>query len=291
MDYYKILNVDKNASEDEIKKSYRKLAMKHHPDRNPDNKKSEEEFKKIGEAYSILSDPIKRENYDNGGLNNQKNFYNQEDIADFMRSAFGGKNNFGSFFDEQFTHRTHVHKTYGVSLSFWEAIFGVNKKVEIINSQGVRKTFNIALPKGLENGVTLEVSMANEAPFHVYITVDEDPNFTRDNLDLYTSIDLNLSKAILGGTIKFPHWEHDYEVTIPPGIQNGQTLRLSNAGIKKDMFVGDLYLKCNIVVPKKLNKKQKELIEAFSKTEDENTTFFDNLKQSWNNIFKNKNRS
>lgn len=304
MDYYEILGVSKNATTDEIKKSYRKLAMKHHPDRNPGNKKSEEEFKKIAEAYATLSDEQKKSSYDfkleqesfvknarhthnkgtSGGFNHS--FDSQEDISDFMRNVFGNRN-FNEFFDEQIVRKPRI-KVYDIHLSFWEAVFGVSKFFEFVDDKGKKRSFNVAFPPAIEDGITLEVGMYSHPPVHFKIHVQSDPYFTRDHLDLYTTIEIPMTKALLGGTMRFPHWDHTYDINIPIGTQNSQTLRLPNAGIKKDMFVGDLYLKCKIIIPKKLTKKQKEIIESFAATEKEDTSFLNSLKETWNKFVKKK---
>ena len=295
MDYYKVLGLTKEASIEDIKKAYRKLAMKHHPDRNKGDKISEDEFKKINEAYATLSDSTKRREYDakssfNGfhthnGANSsgfRHTHFADENVDDFMRDFF----NRGSFSDIFGSHFNR--KIYSVTLNFWEAIFGTKKQFQIRDDNNNVANVMVQFPPGLDDGNEIEVHLEGGNKIYLNIRIIPDKNFTRDNLDLYTTIDIPLSKAMLGGTIKFPHWEKDFEINIPAGTQQGQLLRLSNAGIKKNIFSGDLYLKCNIVLPKKLTKKQKEILEEYAKTEKENTSFFDNLKSSWSNFFKDK---
>lgn len=298
MDYYKILGISENASEEDIKKAYRKLAMKHHPDRNQGAKMSEEEFKNINEAYSILSDPQKRKEYDlqrqfgfsnmgQGHSNHTRGFgFEDHDINDFMNQMFGNRSPFNDIFEESF-HRMRQRKVYQVSLSFWDAVWGTEKNFEFINEQNQRQTFTIQFPPALEDDTTLEVRIQNGKSILLHINIEDDPYFTRNHLDLHTEIELTMSQAVLGDKIIFPHWNKEYEVTIPAGTQHGQVLRLANAGVKKDVFTGDLYLKCKVIIPKKLTKKQKELLTEFSKTEKKENSFLSNLKDYWNK-FKNK---
>lgn len=295
MDYYKVLGLTKEASIEDIKKAYRKLAMKHHPDRNKGDKDSEDEFKKINEAYATLSDTTKRKEYDMrssfNGFHSHTNshssgfrnsHFSEENVDDFMRDFFN-RDSFSDIFGAHFNR-----KVYAVTLNFWEAIFGTKKQFQIRDENNNVANVIVQFPPGLDDGNEIEVHLEGGSKIYLNIRIIPDKNFTRDNLDLYTTIDIPLSKALLGGTIKFPHWEKDFEINVPAGTQQGQLLRLSNAGIKKDIFSGDLYLKCNIVLPKKLTKKQKEILEEYAKTEKENTSFFDNLKASWSNFFKDK---
>lgn len=296
MDYYKILGISKNATEEDIKKAYRKLAMKHHPDRNKGDKSSEEEFKKIGEAYAILSDSSKRKEYDMRQAYGGKSHFsgggsfNHEDIHDFMNQMFrGGHSPFDDIFGQSFGRQRQQRRIYSIRLSFWEAVFGVNKSIEILDENGVRQQIVIPFPAGIDDDITVGMETPDGKQFYFHVDIEPDPQFTRNHLDLHVEVDIPMSKAILGGELIFPHWEHNYEVKIPPGTQQGQVLRISNGGIKKDMFVGDLYLKCNIKIPTKLTKKQKEILEQYAKTEKENTSFFDTLKSSWSKFFTKKN--
>lgn len=316
MNYYTTLGLQKNATVQEIKKSYRKLAMKYHPDRNAGDKKAEEQFKKIGEAYATLSDPGKREMYDlsyndnyenrshfnqnnnntHNNFNNRKSAFNSDDeINEFMRSAFGNKNPFNDFFEDQFAQQSTQQRTqqrtrqvHNINLSFWEAIFGVTKQFEYIDRLGKRKIIDVTIPAAVEDNTTLELDIKDEYDLYLHISVEQDNYFTRDNLDLYTTIELPMTTAILGGIITFPHWANQLEVDIPPGTQNGQTLRLANAGIRKNIFIGDLYLKCNIIMPKKITKEQKELLEKYAQLEKDNqkSSLFDYLNETWKKFFK-----
>lgn len=302
MNYYEILGLTPEAKAEEIKKAYRKLAMQHHPDRNSGEKNSEEEFKKINEAYSTLSDPDKKKNYDfslhNTGFNGNPgatgfNFhgnFSEDDINDLMRNMFRQHTGRPDFDDIFGFHRARTQRIFSINLTFWEAIFGVEKSFNMIrNVSGTNKNFtiNVHFPPGINDGEIVEVNIDNEIT-HVQVHIVEDERFVRDNLDLYTEVDIPMTLAALGGKFVFPHWSGDLEINIPEGLQNGQKLRLANAGIKREVFNGDLYLICNIVIPKKMTKKQKELLQQFSKLEKNNTnTVFDSLKKTWNKFKKN----
>jgi curved DNA-binding protein len=277
MDYYKILGVNKTATAEEIKKAYRTLAMKHHPDRSKTGA-DDEQFKIIGEAYAVLSDPIKRQEYDNPSRNMHSKFSSQgfHDMDDFMSQFFHQTNSFDDIFGHQFEKRKSP-TIYSVTLSFWEAIFGVDKEFEVLDDNGKRKQMKISLPSALPDQANIAVNVNNQQII-IHVNVSPDVNFTRSGLDLFTEINIPMTKAILGGKITFPHWKHDYEVVIPPGTQHGQKLRLSKAGIKKDNLIGDIYLKCNIIIPKNLTDRQKAIFTEFAQTESVQTTSFENFR-------------
>jgi curved DNA-binding protein len=290
MDYYKILEVDKNASDEDIKKSYRKLAMKYHPDRNKGNKESEEKFKLITEAYRTLSDPQAKREYDNqisGKVNahfyskgNNFDDYFSSDLNEIFNTMFSRQN----MFDDGWGHReqsfaSNSRSRYKVSISFWESVLGASKNFTVLNRFKQKEDFTIKIPAGIEDGTTIQVQLSNEIIL-IDINVKQDPYFERKGLDLYTEIELNLGLALLGGKINLPHWNTTYEVNIPENVQQGQLLRLTGAGIKQGLNIGNLYLKCKIVSPKKLTKKQKEIIAEFKKTEKDKPALSEK-KQTW----------
>lgn len=293
-DYYKILGLTEDASDEDIKKAYRKLASKWHPDKHSSEsakKTAEEEFKLIKEAYETLSDSNKRHSYDfsrktsNTGSSSSFHHSHFEDVEDLMKNFFNQRSHGNPFSDIfGFSSASRIIAQAEVTLTFWEAIFGCRKTFELnINKSGTRqiKTVSVTLPAGCDNQDSFIVNV-DEHQIQLVIHVQEDENFMRDNLDLYSHIDIPFTMAALGGVIKFPHWEGEIEISIPAGVQSGQKIRLPNKGIKKEMFVGDLYLQTNITVPKKLNKKQKELLEEFAKTEKEKeNSWFDSLKKAW----------
>lgn len=292
MTHYETLGLTTQATDDDIKKAYRKLAMKHHPDRNAGNKVSEEKFKKINEAYATLSDSYKKTEYDYTlrkpeNPNKFREKMNPEEFDDFVSSIFKR----GSAFEDIFNPTSQPITQ--IELAFWEAIFGVEKAYEFNiqrNGKIQKAKVKIAFPPGTNSGDTFEVK-AEGNTLHVQVIVSSDTQFRRENLDLYTEIDIPMTTAILGGSFNFEHWASNLEINIPAGIKQKQIIRLSNCGVKKGIFVGDLYLICNIILPKKINTRQRELLEEFAKIEDKESNkkaFGTNFKEIWNKFFKAK---
>lgn len=294
MTHYDTLNLKPNATEKEIKASFRKLAAKYHPDKNNGDKKAEEMFKKINEAYQTLSNPTEKKLYDD--LLNRKKYTGETysangshtstghpDIDEILREAFRNQrqrgNNFSgeedaffkSFYDTfNFKNKTTEKPAVNLNLTFWEAALGCKKTV-IIPEQIIKGNVksNIKIEPGTEDGSILKVKVKGvEFDLHIKIKNDTNANFQRDGLNLYTSVDVPLVTALLGGKIVFPHWTKDIEVTIPEGSKNGKKMRLKELGIKKGNECGHLFLTINIIMPEKLTDKQKSLLKEFQKIED-----------------------
>ncbi len=283
--YYELLGVSEKATTDEIKKSYRKMAMKWHPDRNQNNKDAEEKFKEIKIAYETLIDPFKRKNYDNSlyGKSEKREQNNSQSFNEF-EEVF--QSFFGNEFSDFFKHQQRVRQGE-IHIGFWEAIFGCQKELqmEFTQTRNQRITFTVQIPAGTQNGEHFLIEV-NGVRIELVVMIEKDQHFSRNNLDLFTEIQIPFTLAALGGKIKFPHWEGDIEVEIPPGTQNYQKILVANKGVKRNMFVGDLYLSCCITVPKKLSPKQQELIKSLQETEKETYGFFDSLKDAWKRFFK-----
>jgi curved DNA-binding protein len=269
-DYYKILGVDRKASGQEIKKSYRKLAMKYHPDRNPGNKQAEETFKDINEAYQVLSDSDKRARYDqlgesyatwqrSGGAGSGFNWQdwvaqpqgaqgtrvNVENFQDvFGASGFGG---FSDFFNSIFggavgqpgggmrggRRAAAPSYTQPVSISFMEAYQGTERAL-----QAGDRRFEVKIPAGARTGTKVRVPGAGPADgrgqhgdIYLEIEVAEDSRFERQGDDLSTDVTLDLLTAVLGGQANVQTPAGNVLLTIPPGTQPGQTFRLAGRGM------------------------------------------------------------
>ncbi len=270
-DYYKTLGVERNADAQEIKKAYRKLAMKHHPDRNPGNKDAEEKFKKINEAYQVLSDPEKRSRYDQlgesytrwqqngggaGGFNWQDwvsqsarngsgpggtriEVDNLEDIfgggfSDFFSSIFGGMGgNPGSA--GRRTGRRAAAQNYEqpVTISFQEAYKGGERSIQVNG-----RRLEVKIPAGARTGTKIRVPGAGpddgsgqHGDLYLVIEVTPDARFERKEDDLITEVPIDLYTAVLGGSVNVPTPGGVVSLTIPAGTQAGQTFRLTGRGM------------------------------------------------------------
>jgi curved DNA-binding protein len=307
--YYEILGLTEQASLDEIKKAYRKLAMQHHPDRNQGNKKSEEEFKLINEAYSTLSDKEKKKEYD---LKRQMGFSHNtshtNDFSDFNFRHFTQDDNedifsnfrdifeqFGGGFSRSRTQTTNANKIIRkhLSISFWESILGTKKtfefKTKSQSGKETKKEIQIEIQAGVQSGQMVQIQLDQNVFILLTIEVQDNEHFVRKGDDLYTELKVPFTTACLGGVINFPHWDGDIEVKIPAGTQPDTILRLKSHGIKFEPHFGDLYLVCKMDVPQNLTLKQKEILQEFEKsTQKENLRshkkWYDSLKNSWKNL-------
>ncbi len=272
-DYYKMLGLDKKATQDDIKKAYRKLAMKWHPDRNPNNKAAEEKFKKISEAYAVLSDPKKKEEYDTYGSADQfRQRYSQEDIFrgfdlnDILRSfGFGdtrsGSSSFrtargggfsytqGSPFADMFEgqgQRFHVPQKgqdfeYNLAITLEESVFGAEKKLAFQKDAG-HEEISFKIPPGINSGKKLRLAGkggpgADGGPsgdLYIDINIIPHPIFARDGNDIYIDKTITFSQAVLGTSIDVPTIEGPVKrIKVPPGTQNGTKIRMKGFGVPR----------------------------------------------------------
>jgi len=296
-DYYKILGVNKNASNAEIKKAYRKLAMKYHPDHAKGDKDAEAKFKQISEAYAVLSDKEKRKNYDAFGSTGFRQRYSQEDIfrgfdfTDILKEfGFGGTNyypggrsfSFGSktpFGNQARQRQTRIKGSdfvYELPLTLQEVATGTSKTIQF-NRAGHTEKITVKIPKGMVTGKKLRLAGKGEPgpyggpPGDLYILskVYDNPAFTVKGYDLYAKTEIKMSEAILGTSISVPTIAYkELSVKIPPGTKHKTMMRLSGHGLPymKDKGKGDLYVLVRVNMPKKLTAKQKKLIEKLADT-------------------------
>ena len=299
-DYYKILGVHKSASDDDIKKAYRKLAMKYHPDHTKGDKAAEEKFKKISEAYAVLSDKKKRKEYDTFGAEGFRQRFSQEDIFrgfDFsdifsdlgfggnffsgrgrgrgggMRFNFGGGSPFGSQAQQQ-TSMKGSDLVYELPLTLKEIATGTEKTISLKHQAGTEK-ITVKIPKGMITGKKLRLagkgspSPVGGAPGDLFIQakVINDPVYRAENYDLYMNHELKLSEAVLGTRISVPTLDgKELSLKIPPGTKPGTKMRMSGHGLPqmKSNKKGDLYVKIQVSLPKKLSDQQRKLIEKLA---------------------------
>lgn len=299
-DYYSILGVSKNASKEEIKKAYRKLAMKYHPDHTKGDKASEDKFKKISEAYAVLSDEEKRKEYDTYGSSGFQNRYSQEDIFrgfdfsnifkdmgfDFSDIFTGGRGGQGSPFGQKTGFRTGRRGTgqgavkgtdlvYEIPLSLREIVTGTTKNVAF-EHKGRTENISVKIPKGFVTGKKLRVSGKGEpSPYggppgdlFVQSQVMNDPVYWAENHDLYINREIKISESILGTSIVVPTIEgKEINLTIPPGTKHKTKMRLSGHGIPHmgSSKKGDLFVNILVNVPKNLTKEQQDAVDKLAK--------------------------
>ena len=302
-DYYKILGIDRNASESQIKKAYRKLAMKYHPDRTKGDKSAEETFKKISEAYAVLSDKEKRKEYDAFGASGFRQRYSQEDIfrgfnfGDIFRefsfddSSFanifvggggrGRKYGFG-FGEDPLSAYTAGQRAqvkgsdlvYEFPLTIQEVLRGTTKTIAL-EQGGHQKKIDVKIPKGMTTGKKLRLAGKGQPgafggpPGDLYIQakVLDDPVFSVAGHDLYIDREIKLTEALLGTQIQIPVVDgKNLNLKIPPGTQHHTKLRMKGYGLPemKKGQRGDLYARIFVKTPKRLNKRQKALIQELS---------------------------
>ncbi|MEK7070270.1 MAG: DnaJ C-terminal domain-containing protein [Patescibacteria group bacterium] len=277
MNYYDVLGVSKSATEAEIKAAYRKQALKWHPDRNK-TKEATEKFKQVTKAYEVLSDSKKKQAYDQyghetfeksgGGGAPGQNYSYQQGPFSYSYSSSGGSPfegaDFGGFSDpfeifEQFFggSRRPQKPAYRLSLSFNEAIKGVEKEVQM---EGKRK--KVKIPAGVDTGNRIRF---NE--FDIVVEVRPDAQFKREGQDVYYEKEISYTTAVLGGVVEVPTITNKLKLKIRPGTLSGTVMRLRGEGIPhpNSSRRGDEYIIFKIKVPQKVNSKTKTLLEDLEK--------------------------
>jgi curved DNA-binding protein len=300
-DYYKILGVDRNAEEKEIKKAYRKLARRYHPDVNPGDKAAEEHFKDINEAYEVLSDPDKRGKYDQLGSSWQQwqrtgrdpsgfdwsqwfsgaqrpggvrveyrdlgdlgDLFGSRGFSDFFQSIFGGTG------APQARPRRGQDYTQPVEITLEEAFQGATR---MIQKDGRR--LEVKIPPGVMTGSKVRMAgegspgIAGGTSGDLYLEVNVLPHsvFEREGDDLRCEVPVSLYTAVLGGEVKVPTLSGDVMLNIPPETQGGRTFRLREKGmpnLRNPKKRGDLYAKLRIQTPRKLTQREKELFRELA---------------------------
>ncbi|MDR0683030.1 MAG: J domain-containing protein [Dysgonamonadaceae bacterium] len=291
IDYYKTLGLTKDASAEDIKKAYRKLARKYHPDLNPKNESAQRKFQKINEANEVLSDPEKRKKYDEYGENwkHAERFEHAQQQQDSERAySYKDFNNFGEenysdFFENLFgkERRRNARRTspyrgqdyYGnVYLTLREAAQTHKQTIEVGD-----KKLRITVPSGVANEQQIKLKGhggpgSNGAPAgDLYITfiIQPDPVFKRNGNDLYVNAEVDLYTAVLGGELMIDTLDGKVKMKIKQGTQPGTKARLKGKGFpvyKKNGLFGDLIVTCNIRIPAYLTEKQKKLFQELQQS-------------------------
>ncbi|MEO8719848.1 MAG: J domain-containing protein [Ginsengibacter sp.] len=302
VDYYKTLGIEKNATADDIKKAYRKLARKLHPDVNPNDKEAHKKFQQINEAHEVLSDAEKRKKYDQYGENwkhadQYEQARQQQQRGGSGSSGFGGSGFGSGFGGDEYTYSSEGEGGFS---DFFESLFGggrgrrsqtkyrgqdynaelqlsltdaykTHKQTLTVNGKNVR----ITIPAGIENGQQIKLKSygspgSNGGPngdLFITFVIKNDTDFKRQGNDLYKTEDIDLYTALLGGEKTIDTMGGKIKLKVNPETQNGTKIRLKEKGFpvyKKEGEFGDLYITWNIKLPVNLTQKQKDLFSELS---------------------------
>ena len=286
VDYYKVLGVAKTATEKEIKQAYRKLARKHHPDLNPNDKNAQQKFQEINEANEVLSDIENRKKYDKYGKDwkhgeefekanqqqqsqrnshsqNQHDSYSEQDFSDYFQSMFGGagrssRQESRAFKGQDFNAELHLEL---------RDVYEAQQQIITVNNAKIRLT----IPAGVENGQTIKITGKgakgqNGGPngdLFITFSIQNHTQFKRDGNNLYSTIDLDLYTALLGGDVTIETFSGKVKLKIAPETSNDTKVKLKGKGFpvyKKEGQFGDLIITFRLKIPQNLSAKEKELI-------------------------------
>lgn len=289
-DYYKVLGVSKSATQEEVKKAFRKLAIKHHPDKNPGDKKAEEKFKEINEANEVLGDIEKRKKYDELGSNwkqyqqqgdqfagqrrysgsRQQDFNQSSEFSDFFESFFGSS--FSGFNQGQRQQRSRQGGDLNaeMELTLHDVFYGTTKQI-LLDGQKV----NLKVKPGIRDGQILRMKGkgspgsggGDNGDLHITVRLAKDTFFDRKGDDLYFDHSLNVITAILGGKVSVKGFDKTILMEIPEGTDSNKIFRLKGMGmpvLENPANRGDAYVKMILRVPKNLSPEEKKILNNFS---------------------------
>ena len=317
-DFYAVLGVSRTASADEIKKAYRKLAMKYHPDKNPGDKKAEETFKELSEAYEVLSDEKKRQMYDQfgfasgggpqghpgggfGGGAGPGGFHSQEDFQDIFGDIFGdvfggGARGGGGF--RQSRKQRGADLRYTLNVSFEESAVGCEKTISFVRQRNNRDDsakLSVKVPAGVKQGQRLKLTGEGDAgsnggpngDLYVIINVQDHSLFKREDDDVLLDVPVSYVDAILGGEVEVPTLTGRVALKIHPGTHSGQIFRLKSKGFPKQggFGAGDMRIRVLVDTPQNITSKQRELIQELAKSSDETPQVRD-FKEKMSQLFR-----
>lgn len=288
-DYYETLGVPRSASADEIKKVYRQLAKKHHPDVNKGNKSAEDKFKDISAAYEVLGDPDKRKQYDQFGQWSQQGGFDPRhqarrtwswtsgggeegpppdlDLGDIFGDLFGmsGRRSEGGRRSERRSERRDLHSS--LQIGFEEAVRGAERRLTL-NRGGREEKIDVKIPAGVRDGGKIRLASKGEegGDLLIEIRVAPHPDFSRDGDDLCVEVPITITEAALGVSVKVPTLEGPVNLKIPAGTCSGQRLRLAGKGVVHlgHKGRGDQYVVVKIVAPKNVDEASKDLLRQFA---------------------------
>jgi curved DNA-binding protein len=289
-DYYELLGLKKGASPEEIKKAYRKLAVKYHPDKNPGDKKAEDRFKEINEAYAVLSDPQKKAQYDQFGSAGFHQRYSQEDIFRgfnandiFREFNLGGSDDIfsrifgmgGGFRQGGGRSMSRKGQDFEMELviSFQEAFAGGEKRVAF-SREGKTEEIAVRIPAGIDSGAKLRlggkggsgIGGGPSGDLYLNIVVREDTRYSRDGDNVICRLQIPFSQACLGGSLDVPTLDGVKRIKSPAGIQPETKIRLTGLGFPKKGGAerGDFFVTVTVAVPETVTEKQRALAEALA---------------------------
>jgi len=298
IDYYKTLDITKSATEAEIKKAYRKLARKYHPDLNPNDKEAEKKFKEINEANEVLSNAENRKKYDKYGKDwkhadefekagydpNQQQYSRQQqgnqDFSGFGGGDFSGSD-FSDFFNSMYgsagrssrSQAKYRGQDFNAELQLdLASAYTTHKQNLAVNGKNIR----ITIPAGVENGQIIKIPGhggpgANGGPngdLYITFNIENNSDFKREGNNLYSDVDLDLYTAILGGETFVNTFDGKVKIKVPEETQTGTKVKLKGKGFpvyKKENQFGDLYITYNVKTPTKLSQKEKDLFAELAK--------------------------
>lgn len=284
IDYYSLLGVDKKASQDEIKKAYRKLARKFHPDLNPNDKEAEKKFKEINEANEVLSDPENRKKYDAYGKdwkhseqfeqakqrsrNSQSEGFNESQYSDFFESFFGGsstksRSNSIKFKGQDFNAELHLNL---------RDVYKTHQQVLTVNGKNIRLTIPAAVKNDQKIKITGKggegINGGPNGDLYITFKIKNNTAFKLVDDNLFSTVELDLYTALLGGDITIDTFDGKVKLKVKPETQNETKVKLAGKGFpvyKKDEIFGDLIITFQIKLPSNLTLKEKELFTELSK--------------------------
>lgn len=296
-DYYAVLGVSRKATQDEIKKAYRKLAGQFHPDKNPGNKKAEDSFKELGEAYETLSDAKKRQMYDQYGFNashagasagagagagggfggfSSSNEQFQDLFGDIFSDVFSGRSGSSGFRNKK---QKGTDLRYTLNLTLEEAALGTEKTISFVrNRNGKDESTKLAVkvPAGIKTGGRLKLSHEGDSSpnggsagdLFVIINITDHLLFKRDEDDLKLDLPISFTEAALGAEVEVPTLSGKISLKVPAGSYSGQVLRLKGKGFPTHggFGAGDMLIQILVDTPASLNTTQKDLINELSKS-------------------------